>query len=454
MNIKFGFARRNITPVRSCSLAGYFNERICDRILDDLEVRVFTLKYGNNYFSIIQFDLLIIPQILVDSIYEKIENSKKFSKKNMIITATHTHTAPEIRKNKPGFDQEYEKNTVNKAIEALKDSVKNLEPGKIFTGKTQEKRFEFNRRYWMNDGTVITNPGKGNPNIDKPEGEIDYEIPLLGIQNNTGKLKFLMANIVNHTDTVGGNSVSADWPGFLVRKVEKFIGNGSMFIPLIGCSGNINHFDVNKPFEQSSYQEAKRIGQGYASTIEKNLKNLKETEIAFVKAANIYVEVGSRKITENEILEAKETLEKYRNVLYAKKGEELTSEDLAKKTPAALSYFAKNLLKIADNRNKNVFNLTGLALGCIRIVSLPLEPFVEIGLQIKKEIFPDSFTMVASLSNGTGNINTGGGGYVPNKWNYGRGGYETTPMANPFSIETAEKLIEGTRRLEEKLKEN
>jgi predicted neutral ceramidase superfamily lipid hydrolase len=109
MNIEFGFARRNINPERPCSLAGYFNERIWDKILDDLEVRAFTLKYGNNYFSIVQFDLVSVTQTLTDEIYKRIENSDTFSKESMIITATHTHTAPEIRKNKPGFDPEYEK---------------------------------------------------------------------------------------------------------------------------------------------------------------------------------------------------------------------------------------------------------------------------------------------------------------------------------------------------------
>lgn len=450
MNIEFGFARRNINPVRPCSLAGYFNERTWNKILDDLEVRVLTLKYGNEYFSIIQFDLVTTTQAFVDAIYDKIEGSNIFSKENMIITATHTHTGPEIRKSKPGFDEEYEKTAVNQAIEALNDSITNLERGKIFTGKAQESRFAFNRRYWMRDGSVLTNPPKCSQDIDRPEGEIDSEIPLVEIINDAGEVRFLMANIVNHTDTIGGNSVSADWTGFLIKEMETSLGDNSMFMPLIGCSGNINHFDIDDPSSQASYQEAERIGMGYASTIKKALGYLEESKISFMKTANTYVEVAPREITKNEITEAKETLEKYNDVLDAEKGGELTSLDLAKKTPAALKCFAKSLLATADDKEKNIFNLTGLAIGDIRIISLPAEPFVEIGLTIKKDIFPNKLTIVVSHSNGLGSLNKCGA-YIPNKWNYGRGGYETTPKSNPFSIKTSEKLLKGIRSLKEKL---
>lgn len=450
MNIEFGFARRNINPERSCSLAGYFNERIWDKILDDLEVRAFTLKYESNYFSIVQFDLVTVTQALADAIYKKIEKSDIFAKESMIITATHTHTAPEIRKNKPGFDAEYQKIIVDRAIEALNHSVANLQQGDVFIGKAQESRFAFNRRYWMKNGSVVTNPPKGSSDIDKPEGEVDLEIPVLKIQNKAGNIKFIMANIVNHADTIGGNSVSADWPGFLIKEMEKNLGHDSMFMPLIGCAGNINHFDINKPSSQASYQEAEQIGMGYASTIKKELENMEELQIPCMKAANAYIEVRSREITEEEIVEAQNTLKKYHNVLDAEKGGELTSLDLAKKTPEALKYFARHLLEAADDKETNIFNLTGLALGNIRIVSLPAEPFVEIGLNIKNEIFPDNFTMVVSHSNGTGNTNKAGG-YIPNKWNYGRGGYETTPRSSPFSMETSEKLLKGIRDLKEKL---
>ena len=85
-------------------------------------------------------------------------------------------------------------------------------------GETYDNRFIFNRRYWMKSGGVVTNPGKFNSDILRSEGTVDAEIPMFGVKRN-GKLALLFANIVNHSDTIGGNNVSADWPGFARRIV-------------------------------------------------------------------------------------------------------------------------------------------------------------------------------------------------------------------------------------------
>ena len=61
----------------------------------------------------------------------------------------------------------------------------------------------------MKDGTVLTNPGKLNPDIVRPEGVIDPEIPLMAVKQD-GMMRLIVANISNHTDTIGGDLVSAD----------------------------------------------------------------------------------------------------------------------------------------------------------------------------------------------------------------------------------------------------
>ena len=67
-----------------------------------------------------------------------------------------------------------------------------------------------------------------------------------------------------------------------------------------------------------------------------------------------------------------------------------------------------------------------------------------------EEIFPDRICMVPTLANGTGTHRCGGG-YIPNAWNYGRGGYEDTPRSNPFSMKTASEVLNAWRKLAEKL---
>ena len=38
-------------------------------------------------------------------------------------------------------------------------------------------------------------------------------------------------------------------------------------MPLIGCSGDLNHFDVTVPGMQTEPAEAKRIGHAYATAV-------------------------------------------------------------------------------------------------------------------------------------------------------------------------------------------
>jgi hypothetical protein len=443
--IYFGFARRNINPQVATSLAGYFNPRMWENILDDLEVRVLVLRRNVQYTAIVQFDLVAVSQDFAEAFYSEIADIAELRRDNMIVTATHSHTAPEIRSRKPGFNAEYIPFVVKQAADALREAVSKLQSGTMVCGKTFEDRFAFNRRYWMKDGSVVTNPGKLNPEIDRPEGETDPEIPLLGIMKD-GKLQVLIANIVNHTDTIGGNDVSADWPGFMIKKLQAEMGSGSMVLPLIGCSGNMNHFDVSTDKNQTSYAEAERVGNGYADTISRALDSLKPLDDCAFNVKSCKVFCGPREISDAELAEAKAVLEKYKDTPDEKEGVAFTSEDLAKKAPPVLKYFARTLIDMGADKTERIFTLVGIFIGDVCIVSLPSEPFVEIGLEIKRQIFPDKLTMVVSHSNGTG-AGQVGGGYIPNNWNYGRGGYETTPRSNPFSVKTAEQLLQGVRSL-------
>lgn len=445
--IYFGTARKNINPQMPISLAGYFNARMWDKVLDDIEVRVLVLKQSCVYSAVVQFDLVTASQELVEVLHREIADIKELSPENMIVTATHSHTAPETRSGKPGSNAAYVPFAARQAAEALREAFKNMLPGEILEGKTEDKRFCFNRRYWMKNGSVVTNPGKLNPDIDRPEGEADYEIPLLGIKQN-GKLKVLLANIVNHTDTIGGNSVSADWAGAFIRNIQAKLGAGSMVIPLIGCAGNINHFDVSTDMNQTCPEEPERIGKGYADSVAKALSALKPMKNPKLSTKHSEVLCAPREIDEDELNEAKLTVEKFKDVPNVGPDTDLTSEDLAKKKPIVLKYFAQTLLDMVKFTEPLKFNLVGIFLGNSCILSLPGEPFVEIGLELKNNIFKKYNAMVVSHSNGTGHLKIGGG-YIPNSFNYGRGGYETTPRSNPFSVKTADLLIDAWKKLAE-----
>ena len=153
-----------------------------------------------------------------------------------------------------------------------------------------------------------------------------------------------------------------------------------------------------------------------------------------------------REIDPQELAEAKEIAEKYKD-LDINAGGDITSEDLAKKTPVVLKFFAEKLIMQSECKNNPEFRITLLKFGDDTVIAtLPSEPFVEIGLILRKSIFFGKHCIAASH----GNYNGGKffiSGYIPNSWNYGRGGYESTPRSSGFSVRTADRLLDAWRKL-------
>ncbi|MBR7156087.1 MAG: hypothetical protein IKD22_04560, partial [Lentisphaeria bacterium] len=363
MKVQFGTARAVTTPTEPISLAGYFNRRVWDHIKDDLHVRVLALKDGDQTCAIIHIDILSIPYALYSDILDAIKAAGiPLTEDNLIIAATHTHTAPNTGA-EPNSPQ-YRQLVARQAAAALKEALANLREGEVYSGMTTDMRFMFNRRYWMKDGRVVTNPGKLNPDILRPEGEIDPEIPLIAIKTAAG-IEVLISSCVNHTDTIGGCGVSADWPGFLVREVEPVLAPGALMIPMVGASGNINHFDVSTDMDQTCYAEPERIGKGYAEKIIAALPTLKPINGSGLKFASTIVSTGVRELDPVQVAEAQAVMAKYPDIDVdnPQSIKDMTSEDLAKGAPFALKYFANALLKIANNTNGPKFRLCGIKFG-------------------------------------------------------------------------------------------
>ena len=442
-----GWARTDITPTVPVSLAGYFNIRIWDKVLDRLEARAIVFKQGGKIAAIINTDLISSAQLLIDRVWRKIADLKEFNKENLIFCSTHTHTGPEIRVNQnyQPCSEECGEHIAEAISQALRKALADLQPvDGMVQGETYDNRFIFNRRYWMKSGEVVTNPGKFNPEIVRPEGTVDPEIPLVGIKRN-GKLALLFANMVNHSDTIGGNGVSADWPGFTRRIIESQMPADFMFVPIIGTAGNINHFDVKSDLNQTCYAEAERIGSGMAATILNALDTLKPCCEMPLETRFAEPYCPAHEISDAEYQEALDTVEKFKDEPNIHDASCLNSEDLAKKLPRVLKYFAQQTIITHDEPQNTNIPLPVILLNGVAIVGVPGEPFVEIGLEIRKRIFNDYRTIVAAHGP-SGNPRIGGG-YMPNTWNYGRGGYETQARSNPYSCKASTLVLDAIRKM-------
>ena len=336
---KIGYAQEIITPPVGVGLAGYFNKRPNEGMYDDLFVKVIAVESKGTRFGFMTFDLCSIARPLFEELEKRIvEKYGRELHNNLIISATHSHTATLIPQKREDWDElttfAFER-TVEGAMRALERAFMNLLPGEMEVGSVYNNPYGFVRRYWMKNGTIVTNPGWGNKEIDKPESDFDRTIGIIKIKQG-GRIAALICNIANHGDTIGGNLVSGDWYGRLTQEIQHQLKASIPVLVLDDASGDINHFDFHQIIKQSSFEEATRIGRGYAAIVMNALDSLEPVTEEDVIVKNCEVVIPHRKLTPEELAEAKHILATVPDI---KKEGDFESQDLANKVPAALRYF-------------------------------------------------------------------------------------------------------------------
>ncbi len=433
--LKVGLSQVEVTPSEPTHLAGYFNDRIATGTLDPLFVRAVVFDDGSQRSAIAVADICMLPRKYVLKAKRQIVNATGLEPTQVILSATHTHTAPAPRKL---FDVPEEQTYMDTVllpalVKALSSAQHNLRSAQVWLGSTVERGLAFCRRYRMKDGTVVTNPPKGHPDIVCPEAEIDHALTVFRFADGEQTLGVLV-NINNHADTTGGDKVSADWPGHLSRIVAHDFGQVPVML-LYGLSGNVNHFDPTKMHVQTGPEEARRIGEGYAALVQEALAESQQVHTAPLAALSDTFAAPYRRVS-TEQLRAAQTLVDQE---FSGDGGNLTAEDLAKGSPVVEQMFAKMLLEFeaqfGAGEGSEELEIGVMRLGDIAIVGLPGEPFSQIGMRIK-ELSPYRHTCVMALANGSA-------GYVPLQEHFGSGGYETrTTPGNRFREDTGEVLIQ------------
>ena len=435
--LQAGLSREIITPSRGVPLCGYFNPRPNTGILDDLFIRAAIFENNGVTSGIVVFDLCFLSVDLIKKIKAGIKDAGIKFGNNLLFSSTHTHTGPYI----DDFfgtkaDAAYLDQLKNKAVAAILQAHANRAPAELLTGSVKNNPLAFNRRFWMKNGRVLTNPGKLNPDIVKPEGPVDNEIGVIAVKQD-GRISAIIANISNHTDTVSGDFVSADWPGRMEKAIQNSIGCDVPVLTLIGCSGNINHFDVATKKDQSSYAEACRIGAGYAAIITGMLKTLKKMPVKNLVCSSAEITIPFRVITDAEVKNAKAILAR---VGATSSEGNMTSEGLATGDGPVARFFAEQLIEFnrkCSGKSRN-FSIISIKFDDkLVLTSLPGEVFAEIGLDIKKR---SPFKQTWTVTLGMGEC-----GYVPLAGCFTRGGYEILPVVGGGPAEdTADRLIEAT----------
>jgi neutral ceramidase len=431
-----GAAAVDITPPRGCPMAGYYSVRGAEGTHDPLHSKALVLEKDGVRVALVALDLISTTRGLVEDARALIEKETGIPGKNVMISATHSHTGPvlwgrtqrdEVLGGSSQIAKDYIKDLPAKIAESVKKADAARKPARVAYAAGREDGLAFNRRFHMVDGSIGWNPGKKNPRIIRPAGPTDPSVPLVLFEtlDKTPRPIAVYVNFAMHLDTVGGLYYSADYPYTLSKSLAAALGDDVITVFSVGACGDINHINVDSDKPQKGHGEAARIGTRLAAEVLRTIERVKPAADGSLRVSSAMIDLTPAPVTPEDVAAAKLIV----NDVQAGK----------KPAPKFLDQVqAFKAVDVAARLGKPIaVEVQVISLGDdLAWVSLPGEIFVELGLQIKRGS-PFKQTMIAELANGAI-------GYIPNRVAYPQGNYEV--VSARVAEGSGERLVDEALR--------
>jgi len=318
-------------------------------------------------------------------------------------------------------------------------ALADLKPAKMGYGIGQAPNIAFVRRFRMKDGSVQTNPGVDNPNIDHPIGDVDERVNVLRFDREADSI--VLVNFGDHPDVVGGCKISADWPGLTRDVVEKVLDNTKCIV-CNGAQGDVNHVNVHPrggylngmfhDFDDVSrgYSHAKYMARVVTGGVLQAFDKVQYVDVENISCIRRTIQVASNMPTKEELVQA----DKIHALHEAGRDAELPYSGMMLTTMVAE---AGRMVKLQNGPASFPMELSGVAIGPVALIGIPGEPFTGIGRGLK-EVPGWDLILPCCLTNGNE-------GYFPMQEAYDEGGYES--QSSFFKAGVAEFLIDEGAKL-------
>ena len=285
----------------------------------------------------------------------------------------------------------------------------------------------------MKDGSTGWNPGKRNPNILRPLGPTDPDLPFVLVRDGASdKPLGSLSVFAMHAAIYGDAPFGACFPGHLQAQLRERL-NAPEFVSLFGegCAGDVNHVDVSGEIAQDRAAYPAVVGERLAATIHTALpyaRSVKEGQLE-MRSATIRTPVKS--VSAADYAAARAIMES----LDRKTTPFLTVVDAWSKM------FRQDYWQKHGGRLPQEVQAIRLDRDTA-IVALPHEVFVELGMSIKSAS-PFRTTIVLSLANDLDF-------YIPTRRAFEEGHYE--PTTCPLEPGCGESLVQTAVALLKELK--
>lgn len=377
--LRVGCGEKVITPPLGTDLCGYgfYLDRKAESVLDDLKARALVLQSGDQSLVLISCDIIGLAVEDADAIRAEVAAAHGLPATNVMLGSTHTHSGPATQP-LPGLgdvDAVYMKRLRALIVEAAAVAADALRPAESSFALEAIEPLGYNRRK------------KDFCGID----------PVLKAAIfRTREEKIFLLNYACHAVVFGRKThVSADWPGAVVREIEK-AGNQAVFFQ--GFCGDID------PVLQMN-----RWGEGTTEDLHDIAdlvrRRLMKAERYAVSQTDVRLAAAEHRIELPLNIPDKRMIERQAADFQNKYGQFPGAGRFSEEWKARALSGAPARRRSPRLRNVPV---QALAIGGLKMIALPGEFFCEIGLKLQKTDAP-----LLPVGYANGNI-----GYVPTDRDY------------------------------------
>ena len=398
-----GFARLDITPFLGVEMAGSWNGRAARGVLDPLFVNAVAFGDGEKAAVLMVADLVGLRGLETE-LLPQVAQAVGLPESAVILHCTHTHTGPN-----PAAEPQYKEFFARRMMDAAKMAMEDRKPvTDVRFAEMITEDITCPRRYKLSDGTVMTNPsGAWKDMIVDLAGPNDETLRLVRILRQDAP-EIALVNFQSHPDNIGGEYISADFPGFLRNTVEAARPDVCCVF-LQGCEGQMVVGDRRKPRLPASIEKARVCGTKLGGLVLDMFDKTCSTEQAGL--------ASGRKATS---LKTKRDPARVPEAQRIADAHAAGRDDLIHPVQKFANYMRVEANRILALEKKQLdyqdTEVCGITFCGMAIAGFPGEMFNEVGVQVRKNSrFP--VTMTLAICNGTL-------GYFPTAEAFEQGGYE------------------------------
>ena len=392
-NLKAAVTQIDITPENvesGIDIVGH--RRIVNKVRDPLRASVLLLDDGEIKIAIVTLDLIYAYEPMLRGIRSIIENETGILSANVLVAASHTHSAPFCDK-----EDEFVQSVIKKVGTAAKDASSKFKTVSIGYGEDAIS-FSINRRKVINGKAIIRmNPdGPNDPRVKVLRFDDGKSLTPMAVMMHAicHPCCFTWGDKGSQPFPDGYPMMSADFPGEARNFVEQIYNEETKVLFLQGCAGDIRPNLKGHPYRCADEADIQWCGRDLGGAVARSL---------------------ARQVTREE-LKSRETFYKIR--------------------------IASEIVELPGKESPVLAELMAIKIGPFLFLTMPGEPMVEYSFKLETAIADRAIPIVLGYTNGRL-------GYIATADSYEVGGYE--PEMSPLKPEAEEVILAALGRLSDKV---